>query len=153
MVQNYGNLAAGSSLSYIGRRLDPTQGKTFEDVEIVRGTNGREQHVNISRRMAVLVPHPEQVVFEYPTDGPHAGEYLRHLRDGDLIPADQFTADQGAHLGVSPVNGHECKFDPTFARSLHKMHVEESTDDGAEESKAVLEAVTQAIGSKGKASE
>jgi hypothetical protein len=152
LVPDYGAQATQTVHRKIGRRLDPSKGLTFTSAEIVRGPNGQEQHIEVERRHAVLVPHPEEVIFEYPANGPFATEYLRHLRDGDLIPADQATADAGARLGVSPVNGHECTFDPKFERSLHKMYLDDPEDPELELKKSadvsadVLKSVKAAIG-------
>jgi hypothetical protein len=147
MTPNYARQASGQR-HYVGRKLDVTKGVKFNDIEIVRGPNGQAQHIEVERRHAVFVPHPDEVVFEYPLNGEHAAEYLKHLRDGDLIPADEFTAGEGARLGVSPINGHKCKFDPEFARSLHKLHLESGDDTEAELAKSaeVLESVKSAIG-------
>jgi hypothetical protein len=149
MTQHYGAQASGIR-RYIGRKLDPTKGVKFRDTQEILGKNGQTQNVEVERRHAVFVPHPDEVVFEYPVNGEHATEYLMHLRDGDLIPADEFTAAQGAALGISPINGHKCEFDPTFARSLHKLHVENVDDTEAELAKSadVLAAVKSAIGTK-----
>jgi len=148
LVPDYGAQATQTMHRKVGRRLDPTKGLKFTSAEIVRGPNGQEQHIEVERRHAVLVPHPDEIVFEYPVSGPFATEYLRHLRDGDLIPADQATADAGAQLGKSPINGHECTFDPTFERSLHKMHLEDPEDPEIELKKSadVLKSVKAAIG-------
>ena len=109
MVPDYQAQAAGRR-QYHGRKLDSSQGSVFESREIVKGPNGKTQIVTVQRRNAVFVPH-EEAVFEVADDSPFVSEYLRHLREGDLLPADQATADE-AHV----------KFDPTFARSLHRVH-------------------------------
>ena len=118
MVPDYQAQAAGRR-QYHGRKLDSSQGSVFESREIVKGPNGKTQIVTVQRRNAVFVPH-EEAVFEVAdrfwyvdkfVDNPFVSEYLRHLREGDLLPADQATADE-AHV----------KFDPTFARSLHRVH-------------------------------
>lgn len=149
MTPHYGAQAQGLR-RYVGRKLDVTKGVKFRDTQEIQGKNGQTQLVEVERRHAVFVPHPDEIVFEYPVSGEHATEYLLHLRDGDLIPADAFTAQQGAALGPSPINGHVCTFDPDFARSLHKLHLE--TEDSAEADAAksadVLAKVKAAIGAK-----
>jgi hypothetical protein len=138
MVTDYAAQGAGRR-SFHGRVLDTTQGSMFVSTDIVKGPNGKSQVVKVQRRNAVFVPSPSPV-FEVPENDRHVGEYLRHLRDGDLIPADLATAQIA---GV--------KFDPTFAKSLHRIHAqwlasEASKPKQAEESAKVAAAVTEAIG-------
>jgi hypothetical protein len=146
-VPDYGAHVAGQR-RFVGRKLDTTRGVAFEDSEIVPGPNGKAQTVKTVRRHAVFIPHPDELVKEHPLNGPYAAEYLRHLRDGDLIPADQFTANEAAKLGPSPFNGKTCSFDPKFSGSLHKAFVEEPDDTEAviAESAKVLDAVKAAVG-------
>lgn len=115
MVPHYGAQQAGVR-RYVGRRLDALQGTLFESREIVRGPNGHPQLVSVQRRNAVFVPSDEPV-FEIDETDSHATEYIRHMRDGDLLPADAQTA---LHAGV--------KFDPKCERSLHQMHAAEGAE-------------------------
>jgi hypothetical protein len=112
MVPDYGSQAVGVR-RYHGRRIDMTLGTLLEHEEMVRAPNGKQQVVKVMKRPAAFVPSDEPV-FEIPSNTPYIAEYLRHLRDGDLIPADEATA-QFAWV----------QFDPTFARSLHRIHAEE----------------------------
>ena len=84
---------SGGTKRFIGRKLDPNQGTPFQDP--------------VTKRMArhavfVAVQGPE-AFHEIDASTPHAKEYRDHLRDGDLLPGDPFTAEWA---GV--------KFDPTY---------------------------------------
>lgn len=117
MVPHYGNQKAGIR-SYVGRKLDASQGSLFDSREIVRGPNGKPQLVTVQRRNAVFVPS-DAPVFEVDEGDPHVTEYIRHMRDGDLLPADAETAKLA---GV--------KFDPKCERSLHKIAAAEAASPG-----------------------
>ena len=137
MVTDYTAQASGRRCFH-GRVLDPTQGQMFEFSDVVKAPNGKSQVVKIQRRHAVFVPSADPV-FEVPENDRHVGEYLRHLRDGDLIPADLATAQAA---GV--------KFDPTFAKSLHRIHAAEQAAEAskpkqAEESAKVAADVSAAL--------
>lgn len=66
---------------YIGWMLDRTQGEKYEDIEII---DGRKEIV--PRQQAVFVTSGVVEVPSY-------AEYVRSVKDGDLLPADQATAD------------------------------------------------------------
>jgi hypothetical protein len=117
LVPHYGAQAQGIR-RYVGRRLDPSQGSLFESREIVKGPNGKPQLVTVTRRNAVFVPSAEPVMEVDETD-PHVSEYIRHMRDGDLLPADAATAK----LAGVP-------FDPKCSKSLHKIAVAEAAASG-----------------------
>jgi hypothetical protein len=92
---------------YVGRRLDPDQGEEFMSTEEVMGAGGRIGTMQVKRRHAVFVPHEgEAAMVSKPMNGRHAGLYLRHLRDGDLLPGDEATAKWAC-----------VKFDPSFGGS------------------------------------
>ena len=137
LVPNYG-AQVGGRRCFHGRVLDPTQGSTFESTDVVKGPNGKSQVVKVQRRNAVFIPSPNPV-FEVSESDRHVGEYIRHLRDGELIPADLTTAQIA---GV--------KFDPTFAKSLHRIHAAEhaaaaSKPKASEESAKVAADVSAAL--------
>lgn len=66
---------------YIGWVLDRTQGEKYNDSEFI---NGRLEIV--PRQQAVFVTSGVVEVPSY-------AEYMRSVKDGDLAPADQATAD------------------------------------------------------------
>jgi hypothetical protein len=132
MVPDYGSQAVGVR-RYHGRRIDMTLGPLVEHEEMVRAPNGKQQVVKVMKRPAAFVPGDEPV-FEIPSNTPYIAEYLRHLRDGDLIPADEATAQ---FAGVS--------FDPTFARSLHRIHAEEKAREASAPKGATLADISAAV--------
>lgn len=92
-VQDYAALMGSGVNRFHGWKLDTTVGKPFVDPDTKQ-----------PRRHAVYVKTlgTENVV-EIDSEDPHFGEYVRHLRAGDLWPADIATAQMA---GV--------KFDATF---------------------------------------
>ena len=82
MVPDYEAQASGQR-RYIGRVLDPSQGVPFKDDE----TGQMKRHAVFVAKEGVEAFH------EVDASTPHLAEYLRHLRDGDLLPGDKFTAD------------------------------------------------------------
>jgi hypothetical protein len=97
---------------FVGRKFDASVGPTFDVVDPTTGEKTGER-----RNRGAFVPQlGEDAVFEYPWEGRHRNEYLRHLRDGDLWAADSYTAS---------VSG--AKFDPKFG------------DEHAESAKSELE--------------
>lgn len=69
----------GGRRQFIGRKLDPTQGEQFKDED------------GIQRRQAVFIPNGDVEV-------PSRAEYIRTVKEGDLAPADEATAQ---YCGVS----------------------------------------------------
>ena len=90
-VPDYAALLGNRVKRFHGWVADRTIGKPFENTE----TKAQDRHI----------AHVKQIgeVVQIPTDAQHIGEYIRHLRDGDLWAADEFTA-QFARV----------KFDPDF---------------------------------------
>ena len=93
MVPVYESLAV-CRRQFVGRRLDPAQGKPFVHPDTKQ-----------PMRHAVFVAHEDDAaIHEVAIGSEFVQEYLRHIKDGDLLPADAFTA---AKAGVG--------FDPTLA--------------------------------------
>lgn len=93
LVPDYDMQAQGLRV-FIGRRLDPNQGVPFKSERTKQWT-----------RHAVFVPKTDTAAFhEVEANGPHTAEYLRHIKDGDLLPGDAYTAKRA---GV--------KFDASYA--------------------------------------
>jgi len=92
-VQDYAALLGNRVNRFHGWVADRTIGMPFQNSE----TKAQDRHVVSVKKLGA-----DQAV-QIPTDAQHVGEYLRHLRDGDLWPADAFTAQ---FAGV--------KFDPDF---------------------------------------
>ena len=92
-VQDYRALMGSGMNRFHGWTLDPTLGKPFVD-----------PHTKQPRRHAVYLKKVgiEQAV-SVSTDDPYYGEYIRHIRAGDLWAADLASAQMA---GV--------KFDPDF---------------------------------------
>ena len=89
MVPHYDHQASGRR-SFHGWKHDASLGPSFLDPATKQ-----------PRNHGAFVKMPD--VVEIPMTSDFVGEYVRHLRDKDLWPADEFTAQAG---GV--------KFDPTF---------------------------------------
>lgn len=95
MVPDYESQRAGVR-RFHGYRHDPTLGPKYQVLD------ERGQATGMTANHGAFVKQLGEVV-EVPFQSQHRAEYLRHLRDGDLWPADEFTASQ---CGV--------KFDPNF---------------------------------------
>lgn len=129
MVPDYDAQRAGQR-RYVGRYLDPNRGQPFIDADS-----------NVPMRHAAFVAHahdalhPETkaplAVHEVATTSRHAGEYLRHLRGGDLLPFDAFTAQTA---GVP--------FDPTLSGAA--MFVVDEPEEKAPDPVAAIAAVLAA---------
>lgn len=78
-----------------------THGMPFEDPNVRRSPD--KPPVFVGRHLIHVKKVGLEHAVEIPLDDPYAGEYRLHLRNGDLWPADEFTAQE---CGV--------KFDPTF---------------------------------------
>lgn len=98
MVPHYESMMAGGSRGsvsvrrFIGRRHDPKLGPLQEHPEtrVMSRPGAFVAHLSTPEKI-----HPE-AIFEIVVDGPKASKFLREygeaLRDGDLLPADEFTA-------------------------------------------------------------
>ena len=79
-----------------GRRLDSAIGQPF--------MNARKG--GMPDRHAVFVAHEgAEAIEEVDFSSPYRAEYLRHLKEGDLLPADQFTAQQAGVKFDSTLKG------------------------------------------------
>jgi len=92
-VQDYGALMGSGMNRFHGWTLDSTLGKPFTDP----ATRQPRRHAVYLKKLGV------EAAVEISVDDPYYGEYVRHLRDGDLWPADLETAQRA-----------NVKFDPTF---------------------------------------
>lgn len=92
-VQNYGALLGAGVNHFHGWTLDRTIGKPFNDPD----TKQPRRHAVYLKNLGI------ESVVEISLEDEHLGEYIKHLRDGDLWPADAASA---AIAGV--------KFDPSF---------------------------------------
>jgi hypothetical protein len=81
LVPHYGAQAAGMR-KFHGWKHDATMGPTFIDPETkqTRHHGAFVKHIGVDK--AIEIDMRDE----------HLGEYLRHLRDGDLWAADEFTA-------------------------------------------------------------
>jgi hypothetical protein len=92
-VQDYGALLGNRVNRFHGWQPNVDIGALFVDPD------DKQQKRNLVHVKRVGVEH----AIEISMSNPHVGEYIRHLRDGDLWPADQATATA---IGL--------KFDPDF---------------------------------------
>lgn len=120
MVPHYESLMSGGARGsvsvrrFIGRRHDPKLGPLQEHPEtrVMSRPGGFVAHLSTPEKI-----HAE-AIFEIVIDGPNASKFLReyagHLRDGDLLPADEFTAGWAdTHRRPEhPLKG--TKFDPVL---------------------------------------
>ena len=101
MVPHYESLETATR-RFVGRFLDRSQGEAFRDQD-----TGQEMRHAVFVAHAHDEFHPETgkslAIHEVPMTSRFVGEYIKHLRAGDLLPADTFTAE----LAGRP-------FDPTF---------------------------------------
>lgn len=93
-VPDYAALLGNRVNRFHGWVADKTIGKPFQNSE----TKQQDRHLAHVKRLG------EPVVI--PTESEHIGEYIRHLRDKDLWPADAFTA-QFAGVPFDPDFGDE----------------------------------------------
>lgn len=95
MVPHY-EAQKGGTRRFHGWKHDATLGPKFEKLDdLGRGTGMHAHHGAFVKQHGQVIAVGVRSEF--------AGEYLRHLRDGDLWPADEFTARMG-----------RVKYDPTF---------------------------------------
>lgn len=87
-VQHYGAMKAGQR-RFHGWEHKPNIGAEYED------GGEKRRHGAFAKRLGHII--------EVPMSDPHVTEYIRHLRDGDLWPADEYTAQFSGR-----------PFDPTF---------------------------------------
>lgn len=79
LVQDYRALHETATNRFHGWKFDPTLGPEFKDEKgQTKRHGGRVKQVD--------------VVVEISPDDPYYGEYVRHLKDGDLWAADEATA-------------------------------------------------------------
>jgi hypothetical protein len=102
--------------AFIGRRIDPTQGKEFDYVDPSTKQRTKMRH-------GVFVPHAESgdvLTHEIPLDTQHLSTYRREAQRGQILPADEFTASE---MGLPwdakvPGGGH-------YEKSAHAAWVKE----------------------------
>ena len=83
MVPDYRAMEETGTRRFLGRRFDPTLGPEF--VSTMEHNFGQTiRHGGFVK----LVDEPATIA----ADDPHYQEYVKHLRDGDLWPADLATA-------------------------------------------------------------
>jgi hypothetical protein len=97
-VPDYAALTGTRTNRFHGWVADKTIGAKFIDAD----SKAEMRHLVHVKKLGL------EHVIEIRMNDPHIGEYIRHLRDGDLWPADQETATR---VGV--------KFDPTFGGEHH----------------------------------
>lgn len=105
LVPHYEAQEAGQR-RFHGWKHDATQGPSYIDPETKQSRN----HGAFTKRVGI------ENVIAVPTTSRFRSEYVRHLREGDLWPADEFTAQQagvpfdpsfGGEHDASAPQGHE----------------------------------------------
>lgn len=80
-VPNYAAHEANITSRFVGWEHDPDMGESFQD------PTSKETKKSGGHRLK-----KEPTEMEFRVGDPHFAEYLMHLRDGDLLPADEETA-------------------------------------------------------------
>ena len=114
--------------AFLGRRLDPTQGVEFDHVDPATKQLTRKRH-------GVFVPHDESgevLIHDVPADTNHLSTYIREAQQGQILPADEFTA-KAMGLPWDPAKG---KLGGHYEKSAHAAWVKEQAVAKAAEASA-----------------
>jgi hypothetical protein len=115
MVPHY-EAQKGNVRRFHGWKHDPTLGPKFKVLDhLGRPTEETKNHGGFVKQLGQIISVGIHSEF--------AGEYIRHLRDGDLWPADEYTARMA-----------KVKFDPDFGAE-HKQEAKAEQDAALEAAK------------------
>jgi hypothetical protein len=128
MVPDYRALMDTNTRRHVGLRFDPTLGP--EDDFLHPRPDGRGYDTVRGHHGGFVKMIDEPVTI--PADDPHYGEYIRHLKDGDLWAADQETASAA---GVAFEPDFEGEHPQSTAAQAPKKSAPKSTAAPAETGK------------------